>query len=110
MLRSLGYRVTKRTSSLEALDFFRVSHKDVDLVVTDITMPHMTGADLAGKILEIRRDMPIILCTGYSEMVSEEKAKRIGARAYIMKPVCREDLAKAVRDTLDAARKERNEG
>jgi len=101
LLRSLGYRVTKRTSSLEALEFFRNRHEDIDLVVTDITMPHLTGGDLTRKMLEIRPDIPVILCTGYSELVCEEKAKKIGARAYIMKPVCKADLAKAVREVLD---------
>ena len=105
LLRSLGYRVTTRTSSLEALDFFRVRHGDVDLVVTDITMPHMTGGDLTRRMLEIRSDIPVILCTGYSEMINEEKAKKIGARGYIMKPVNRADLAKAVREALDGGKR-----
>ena len=104
MLRSLGYRVTTRTSSLEALDYFRIRYRDVDLVVTDITMPHLTGAELARKMIEIRQDMPVILCTGYSEMINEEKARNIGARGYVMKPVNRADLAKAVREALDGGK------
>ena len=104
MLRSLGYRVTTRTSSLEALDYFRIRSRDVDLVVTDITMPHLTGAELARKMIEIRQDMPVILCTGYSEMINEEKARNIGARGYVMKPVNRADLAKAVREALDGGK------
>jgi PAS domain S-box-containing protein len=104
LLRSLGYRVTSRTSSLEALDYFRIRHSEVDLVITDITMPHLTGADLARKMIEIQRDIPIVLCTGYSEMINEEKARNIGAHGYIMKPVNRADLAKAVRGALDGGK------
>ena len=109
-LRSLGYRVTTRTSSLEALDFFRIRHRDIDVVVTDVTMPHLTGAELARKMIEIRRDIPIVLCTGYSEMVSEEKARKLGARGYIMKPANRADLARAVRVALDSEKGEQTHG
>jgi len=104
-LRSLGYRVTARTSSLEALDFFRSRHKDIDLVITDVTMPYLTGAELTHKMLEVRRDTPVVLCTGFSEMVNEETARRIGARGYIVKPVSRAVLAKTVRDVLDSGGK-----
>jgi PAS domain S-box-containing protein len=105
-LRSLGYRVTAKTNSLEALDFFRIRHRDVDLVITDVTMPFLTGAELARKMIEIRRDIPVILCTGYSEIVNEETARRIGARGYVMKPVSRADLARTVRNALDGGKEQ----
>ena len=101
VLTSLGYHVTSRTSSVEALEVFRSRPHDFDLVVTDMTMPNMRGDYLAKELLDIRPDLPIILCTGFSEVISEEKAKNIGIRAFIMKPVVMKDIAKAVRDILD---------
>ena len=101
MLQSLGYRVTTRTSSVEALELFRSRHGDFDLVITDMTMPNMTGAALAREMLAIRPDLPVILCTGYSEFMTAEHARELGIRGYIMKPMNRRDLAKAVRDALD---------
>jgi PAS domain S-box-containing protein len=101
MLRSLGYQVTARTSSIEALALFRARHGDFDLVITDMTMPNMTGADLAKEMLAIRPDMPVILCTGYSEIMTEEKAKELGIRGYIMKPITRKDIQQVIRDALN---------
>jgi FixJ family two-component response regulator len=69
-----------------------------------MTMPNMTGAELATQILTIQPDMPIILCTGFSEMMNEEKAKSLGIRAFIMKPVNRTDLAESVRQVLDSSK------
>ncbi len=102
MLRSLGYQVTARTSSIEALALFRARHGDFDLVITDMTMPNMTGADLAKEMLAIRPDMPVILCTGYSEIMTEEKARELGIRGYIMKPITRKDIRQVIRDALNA--------
>jgi two-component system cell cycle sensor histidine kinase/response regulator CckA len=101
MLASLGYHITSRTSSIEALEAFRAAPHDFDLVITDTTMPNMRGDGLAGELLKIRPDISIILCTGFSEMISEEKAKSVGIRQFIMKPIFKNDLAKAVRDVLD---------
>jgi PAS domain S-box-containing protein len=101
MFSSLGYQVTARASSIEALELFRARRSDFDLVVTDMTMPDMTGADLAKEMLAIRPDMPIILCTGFSELISEERAKQIGIRAFLMKPLTRKDLATVIRAVLD---------
>ena len=101
MLTSFGYHVTSRTSSSEALEAFRAAPHDFDLVITDMTMPNMRGDGLAGELLKIRPDISIILCTGFSEMISEEKAKSLGIRQFIMKPIFKKDLAKAVRDVLD---------
>ena len=102
VLRSLGYRVTTRTSSIEALELFRARHGDFDLVITDMTMPNMTGADLAREMLAIRPGLPVILCTGYSEIMTAEQARQLGIRGYVMKPLTRREIAKAVRSALDA--------
>jgi PAS domain S-box-containing protein len=101
MLESLGYHVTARTSSIETLEAFRAAPHWFDLVITDMTMPNMTGVELAKKLLEIRPDIPIIICTGFSEKISEHKAKAMGIRGYAMKPVVRTELAGKIRHALD---------
>jgi CheY-like chemotaxis protein len=100
MLDRLGYRVTTRTSSLEALETFINQSDKFDLVITDMTMPHLTGTQLAEKLLALRPDIPIILCTGYSELVDKEKAKRMGIRAFLMKPLVLRDLAVSIGSVL----------
>jgi len=100
-LESLGYKVTAQFSSKDTLEVFRTSPESFDLIITDQTMPHLPGSELAKEILQIRPDIPIILCTGYSSMISEEKAKKIGIAEFLMKPVSKRDLAVAVRDVLD---------
>ena len=100
MLERLGYRVTIRTSALEALTTFQ-NHPDLfDLVITDQTMPGMTGLDLARRILALRPLLPIILCTGYSTLISEEKAKAHGIREFALKPLTKKDLAVLIRKVL----------
>lgn len=101
VLERLGYTVTTRTSSMEALELFRLKSHQFDLVITDLTMPRMTGVKLAGEIMSIRSDIPIILCTGFSEFISEERAKQMGIRKFIMKPIARRILAEAIREVLD---------
>ena len=66
-----------------------------------MTMPNMTGEKLAGKILEIRPDIPVILCTGYSEQITEQRARDLGISAFVMKPMVMKDLANKIRDVLD---------
>jgi CheY-like chemotaxis protein len=83
------------------LEAFRARPNDFDLVITDMTMPNMRGDDLARELLKIRPDIPIILCTGFSEMISEEKAKILGIRRFIMKPIFKKDMAKVIREVLD---------
>jgi len=100
MLEHLGYQVTVRTSSIEALGLFSSQPSRFHLVITDMTMPHMTGEKLAGEILRIRPGLPIILCTGFSEHVTEAKVKALGIREFLMKPLTLKDLAKAVRRNL----------
>jgi CheY-like chemotaxis protein len=101
LLGGLGYEVVTKTSSIEALNLFKERPDKFDLVITDMTMPVMTGDRLAQKILEIRRDIPIILCTGYSEYISKEKAESIGIREFIMKPFEMKDMAITIRKVLD---------
>jgi two-component system cell cycle sensor histidine kinase/response regulator CckA len=101
MLDLLGYRAVTRTSSIEAFELFQHDPYRFDLVITDMTMPNMTGEKLAGKILEIRSDIPVILCTGYSERITEQRAKKLGISAYVMKPLVMRDLANTIRDVLD---------
>jgi CheY-like chemotaxis protein len=100
ILNRLGYKVTTRTSSIEALALFRAKPNDFDLVITDMTMPNMTGDKLAAALFEIRPNIPLILCTGYSKKISDESALKMGIKAFVYKPLVREDLAKAIREVL----------
>jgi len=101
MLESLGYAVTTRTSGVEARETFRAAPEAFDLVITDMTMPTVTGMDLAGEILAVRPHLPIILCTGFSEMIDGRQAKEAGIREFVMKPYQLAILARAVRKALD---------
>ena len=101
MLERLGYEVIARTSSVEALEAFRVQPDKFDLVITDMTMPKKTGAELAKELLQIRPDIPIILSTGFSEVISEETAKALGIREFILKPIVMSEIAKIVRKVMD---------
>ena len=100
VLAKLGYGITARSSSLEALEAFRANPNAFDVVITDLTMPKMTGERLAQEIKKIRPDIPIILCTGYSERFSEENPAKLGVDVFLMKPVGKADLAKALRKVL----------
>ena len=101
-LERLGYTVTGKTDPVEALEFFLANPDQIDLIITDMTMPHMTGDKLAQEILKIRPDMPIILCTGYNERISKERALELGVRKYLEKPIEMANLARSVREVLDA--------
>ena len=101
MLEGLGYHVTARTSSIETLEAFRAAPDKFDLVITDMTMPNMTGVELAKKLMEIRSGIPIIICTGFSEKISEHKAETVGIRGYVMKPVLKSELSEKIRQVLD---------
>ena len=101
MLRRLGYDVVTRTSSVEALELFKNSSKKFNLVITDMTMPNMTGKELVQKMREIRGDIPVILCTGFSELMTEQQAKAMGIQAFLMKPVLREEMARTIRRVLE---------
>jgi PAS domain S-box-containing protein len=101
ILERLGYHVAARTSSVEALEAFQAQPEKFDLVITDLTMPNMTGTELAKRLIDIRSDIPIILCTGFSEAISRERARAIGIREYVMKPINTHDLAKTIRKALN---------
>lgn len=101
MLTDLGYRVTALKNSEKAWQIFSARPDDFDLIITDMTMPHLTGLELTLKILAIRPDIPIIMCTGFSELVNEEQAKEQGVREYLMKPVMKRDMSSAIRRALD---------
>jgi signal transduction histidine kinase/ActR/RegA family two-component response regulator len=101
LLERIGYRITICTSSTEALSIFQKNPDAFDLVITDMTMPHMTGDEMAQEMLSIRPDLPIVICTGYSEKVTSHMISRLGIRALIMKPLVRADMAKAIRKALD---------
>jgi len=100
MLERLGYIVTVRTSSQEALTIFNDQPDFFDLVITDQTMPGMTGVDLARRMLQLRPELPIILCTGYSSQVTEEKAKSYGIRGFALKPLAKKDIASLISKLL----------
>ncbi len=101
MLERLGYKVTVRSSSMEALATFQNQPDQFDAVITDQTMPGLTGVELARKMLRIRPNIPIILCTGYSNLVNEEQAKVIGIKGFIMKPMTKKDIAQLLRAVLE---------
>lgn len=104
ILKSLGYQVTTRTSSIEALELFKARSEQFDLVITDMSMPNMSGDILSAELMKVRPDIPIILCTGYSTNISDESAKGIGIKAFVYKPIVRSDLAKSIRSVLDGAK------
>jgi PAS domain S-box-containing protein len=104
MLKRLGYNVVAKTNSAEALEVFKAQSDQFSLVITDQTMPHMTGADLAKELLRFRPDIPIILCTGFSEVINAEKAKTLGIREFLMKPFAPREIAEIIRHVLDGNR------
>jgi len=100
-LGQLGYEMVTQQSSVEALALFRAEPDKFDLVITDMTMPHMTGDKLARELMKIRPDIPIILCTGRSRPISVEKIKEIGIKTVVMKPILKRTMAETVRQVLD---------
>ncbi len=108
MLERLGYRVTAKTNSVEALDLFRQTPDEFDLVITDMTMPNMTGDVLAKKLISIRPDIPIIVCTGYSARINPDIIKEIGIKAMAMKPVVMKDIAQMIHRVLSREADRRN--
>lgn len=103
-LSNLGYTVEARTSSLETLALFKAMPDKFDLVITDMTMPQMTGDKLALELLKIRPDLPVILCTGFSQNITKEKAKTMGIKAFLMKPLLIKEMAHTIRKVLDKAK------
>jgi len=101
ILERLGYKVETKMNPVDALELFRSNPDHFDLVITDMAMPQMTGDKLVREILNIRSEMPIIICTGFSEKVSEDNAKELGIKAFAMKPLVIQDFAMTVRQVLD---------
>jgi CheY-like chemotaxis protein len=103
LLSRLGYQVTALTSSLKALEIFRSDPQAFDLLLTDQTMPHLTGLQLAQQVLRLRPDLPVILCSGFSETVNAESALAAGVKAFAMKPLSLRDIAATIRQALGPA-------
>ena len=101
ILEKLGYRVTPCHLATEALAYFRQEPLKYDLVITDMYMPQMTGLELLDQLLLCRSDTPVLLCTGFSELMDEKQAKAKGIRDYILKPIYRQELAEKIRQILD---------
>lgn len=104
ILRGLGYRVTGFTDSVEALDYLRQHLREVDLVVSDMTMPRLTGLELAGALRELPQPPPVLICTGHTEGLTRADAANLGIRELLMKPVTVNKLAEAVRTVLENGR------
>lgn len=102
VLTRLGYQVTTASRPEEALQLFQADPQKFDLVITDMTMPNITGDKLARKLIEIRSDISIILCTGFSELITKEMALKIGIRDFLMKPLTAKSLGQTVRNVLDS--------
>lgn len=100
-LTRLGYKVSAFCDSIETVQFFRENSNEIDLVITDMTMPNMTGTELAREVLSMRQEMPIILTTGFSESINKEKALRLGITEFLIKPFKKDALAEAIRNVLD---------
>jgi signal transduction histidine kinase/CheY-like chemotaxis protein len=101
LLEKLGYQVTACASSSEAWTVFVARPDQFDLMITDMTMPHMAGDRLSEKILNIRPNLPVILCTGYNDMIDADKALALGIRKFVMKPVEKNELSRAIRSALE---------
>ena len=103
MLERLGYRVTAASNGLEALNAFKAGPGNFDLVITDQTMPALTGKDLTVELQIIRPEVPIILCTGFSDLIDADSARNLGIRAFLMKPIVMREMAGIIREILDSA-------
>jgi len=101
ILERMGYQVNSRTSSIEALEAFAADPKKYDLVITDLAMPHMPGDVLSVELLKIRPDIPILLCTGFSERIKEEQALSIGIKGFLQKPIIKLKMAQMIRKALE---------
>jgi len=105
LLEEVGYKVTGISDVFDALDIFRKNPEKFDLVITDQTMPHMTGSELAKVLMSIKPDIPVILCTGFSEIISAKEAKSMGIKEFIMKPIDTKNITEIIRTILDEKNK-----
>ena len=101
LLQAYGYEVMTHLKSAIALDAFRASPDAFDLVITDQTMPEMTGERLVAELRRCRPDIPVILCTGFSHVIDETKAEELGIDAFVMKPIGGRQLAATIQQVLD---------
>jgi CheY-like chemotaxis protein len=101
LLEGLGYEVVAYSSSLAALEAFQAEPCRFDLIITDQTMPVMTGATLVAELRHIRPDIPIILCTGFSHLMNAEKAEALGVDAFVLKPGVTQELAATIQQVLE---------
>jgi CheY-like chemotaxis protein len=101
-LKILGYRVTSAEGSIQALELIRKNSDTFDLVISDQTMPEMTGLELARKIHQWRPELPVLLCTGFSDAITAESQREAGVERVLMKPVTRQEMAAAIRKVLDS--------
>jgi DNA-binding NtrC family response regulator len=101
MLQDLGYDAVGTSRSSQALEWFKARPDAFDLVITDMTMPGMTGDQLAAQMLRYRSDLPIIICLGFSTRMTAERAASLGIRAFLMKPVSVEKLSRTIREVLE---------
>ncbi len=106
MLESLGYQVTARVNGIEALQLFEARSEEFDLLLTDMTMPGMSGDVLADKCIAIKPDLSVIIATGFSEKMTEEKAERMGIKAFLLKPVTKAQMARTLRSALQETGKD----
>ena len=104
ILERLGYQVASRTGSIEALEAFKAGPDKFDLVITDMSMPKMPGDKLASELINIRPDIPILLCTGYSKSITAEKIKSLGIKGFLMKPIEIKEFAQKIRNVLDGSK------
>jgi CheY-like chemotaxis protein len=104
MLEHLGYKAAAESNSVKALEILRGDPEAFDLVITDQEMPHLSGAQLAEAVLRLRPDIPIVLCTGFSEIIDEDVASSMGIRVFILKPYSVREMAEAVRKALGSRR------
>jgi PAS domain S-box-containing protein len=101
LLERMGYNVTSRTESIEAFEVFKTNPDAFDIIISDMTMPNMTGLQLANKVKAIRPDIPFVICTGFSDQITKESSKGLGIQGYVSKPIIKKDIAKIIRDVLD---------
>ncbi len=101
MLERLGYQVETQLNPLEALELFKSKPHEFDLVITDMTMPQMTGVKLSKKLKIVRSDIPVIICTGHSSLIDEDKAKEMGLDSYVLKPIVKREIARTIQEVLD---------
>lgn len=105
VLERLGYQITTRVSSVEALEAFKAKPDAFDLVITDMSMPHMTGVQFAKRLIALNPNIPVIICTGFSEGLTYEKAAAMGIKGFLMKPIVKSEMAQMIRKVLDESKR-----